>query len=289
MNYLTSEKRNLQSFFLTGTFLFSLFLAFMLRKAVMRWITMPAISKNRQYSSFSLSVIIPAFNEERSIEKCLLRVKSAPFDVEIIVIDGGSTDNTVKVAKKHCKKVLCATPPSSRSKCLNRGAEVAKGDILLFLHADTLLPLHYESTISNVLHIEDVKVGAFGFKVDERLFGISLIENLANWRARYLGMPYGDQALFMHRSTFFALGGFPNQNLMEDFDFITKAHQHFGTLHCVHSTLPSLSHVLTSARRWKSKGVLFTSLFNQLIIFCHFIGIESSQLSQWYYSSGSAF
>lgn len=222
-----------------------------------------------------ISVIIPAYNEGKTIVNTLRHVlKPNDPNVEIILADGGSTDNTKTLAAKHGVTVLDSPP--GRAACQNFGAKKSKGDILLFLHSDTLLPPNWNDLIRNSLQNPKVLVSCFKFQVNERLTLISAVEYLTNIRSKYKKLPYGDQALHMRKSVFDRLGGFPAQEFMEDFSLMKKVRK-LGDVHTI--DVPAT----TSARRWMKNGVVYTTTFNQFVIVGYNLGISAEDLRKLYY------
>ena len=220
-----------------------------------------------------ISIIIPALNEEKFIEKTLKSTASA-HTMEVIVVDGGSCDQTVAMARSMGADVIISPP--SRSAQMNKGALKAKGDILLFLHADTLLPENFDVHIINSLKLPGIAAGAFKLHIEsENSLLIHFIEGLANIRSRFLGLPYGDQAIFVPAGIFHSTGGFPATPIMEDFEFIRKSGKKGKIV-----ILP-LS-VSTSPRRWEKLGVIKTTFINQLVVAAYFLGIPPDVTARWY-------
>jgi rSAM/selenodomain-associated transferase 2/rSAM/selenodomain-associated transferase 1 len=220
----------------------------------------------------SVSVIIPALNESGCLPRALASIGDRS-GVEKIVVDGGSTDGTAQLATAHGATVL--TAPPSRAKQMNAGAALAQGEVLIFLHADTRLPKGFEKSVRACLRRPGVVLGAFRLRIDHRARRLRIIERVANWRSRYLKMPYGDQALFLEKSVFQKLGGYADIPIMEDFDLVRRARK-YGRV----TVAPAA--VVTSARRWENLGVLRTWLVNQAMIFGHCIGISPQRLAAWY-------
>ena len=158
---------------------------------------------------------------------------------------------------------------------MNQGAEAASKDILLFLHADTLLPENFDGHVLGALYQPGVVAGAFELRIDSPVPSLKLIECVANWRSRYLKTPYGDQAIFMFSNVFHQMGGFPNIPIMEDFKLIRRF-QRIGEV----LTLPVP--VTTSPRRWLNHGILKTTLINQLIVVLYFMGIPPDTIARLY-------
>lgn len=219
-----------------------------------------------------ISVIIPVLNEANTISSLLERLVDTD-NVEIIVVDGGSQDETVSVARSHNVQVI-STPPG-RACQMNAGATRATGDILLFLHADTRLPVNFDSLVRQGLQESKTIAGAFELRIDAQQLGLRFIERLVNWRSRFFSMPYGDQAIFLKATVFHDVGGFPNLPIMEDFEFIRRL-QPLGQITIVPAS------VLTSGRRWDRLGILKTTLINQLIILGYFGGVSPGKLARWY-------
>ncbi len=209
-----------------------------------------------QVSTKPISVIIPTLNEANSIEQTILNLNQHG-PVEIIVVDGGSQDPTAAIAEAAGAEVMASEPSKARQ--MNAGAAGATGDILLFLHADTRLPDNYAEIVRTALKEDGIGAGAFSLGIESDADGLRLIEKVANWRSRVFQMPYGDQALFVSRSIFNQIGGFPDYPIMEDFEFVRRL-KRVGKI----TILPDS--VRTSPRRWQNLGIFKTWLLNQLII-----------------------
>src|ERR1051326_699546 len=166
-----------------------------------------------RHPSHAVSVIIPTLNEAKELSRTL-KYASAVRPVEIIVADGGSKDDTQRIARSHgTKLVICA---ANRAEQMNTGAAIARGETLLFLHGDTQLPEHWDDRLFAALRQPEVVGGAFGFKIRETFRGRWLTEITTNLRSRIWRMPYGDQALFVRRWIFEEMGGFHDLPIMED-------------------------------------------------------------------------
>ena len=219
-----------------------------------------------------ISIIIPTCNEADSIGKLLPDLLAIP-GLEVLLVDGGSRDNTVDIAKSLGAKVLSTSP--GRSGQMNKGAEAAHGDILLFLHSDTKLASGFVEQVLDALSQPGVSAGAFQLSIDGKGFGLRIIEWLVNFRSRVLKMPYGDQGIFVTTNMFFSVGAFPPQPIMEDFELMRKLRKK-GKV----TILPL--HATTSARRWKRLGILRTTVLNQAIIIGYFFGASPEKLAEWY-------
>lgn len=222
--------------------------------------------------SAKISIIIPVLNEASKIAKTITVAKSGK-SVEILVVDGGSQDNTVEIVEALGLKVLFASP--SRANQMNVGAKAATGEILLFLHADTLLPTKFAHNVRRVLCQPNTIAGAFALQIDGSLKGLRLVEKGVNLRSHFLSLPYGDQAIFVKTETFKALGGFPQLPIMEDFELVLKL-RHCGRI----AIIPTP--VITSSRRWQKLGVWQTTIMNQLAIAAYFLKIPAKYIAKWY-------
>jgi rSAM/selenodomain-associated transferase 2/rSAM/selenodomain-associated transferase 1 len=219
-----------------------------------------------------ISVVIPALNEANCIART---VASAAADnpSELIVVDGGSSDETPWRAAKAGATVLTSSP--GRGRQMNAGASRAIGNVLLFLHADTLLPLNYSSLLPACLLRPQVVAGAFRFEVAERFPGRSFLQWSANLRSRWLQMPYGDQALFLRRSLFEELGGFNDWPILEDYEFVRRLRSRGQVKTLAHSAL-------TSGRRWQRLGFLRASWTNKRVMLGYRLGVPVEKLASLY-------
>lgn len=222
-----------------------------------------------------ISVIIPVLNEAATIAESLAHVQHAAgaTAIEMVVVDGGSQDGTRdRVA---AVGITVLTAPVGRAHQMNAGAARATGNILLFLHADTCLPLGFPVLVNQALSPEGIVAGAFALSIDGDLPGLRWVERFANWRSRVLHMPYGDQAIFLRAEQFHAVGGFPQQPIMEDYELIRRLRR-CGQIAIVPQP------VITSSRRWQKLGVLQTTLINQAIVAAYRLGVSPQRLAQWY-------
>jgi rSAM/selenodomain-associated transferase 2 len=219
-----------------------------------------------------ISIIIPAVNEGGIIGATLAAVTGVA-GVEVIVVDGGSRDNTREIAAARTARVISS--PCGRALQMNRGAAAARGEILLFLHADCLLPGGFVDHIHRSLSARHTAAGGFRLAIDAPGLSMRLLEQLVYWRSHFLQMVYGDQGLFMTAAVFHAAGGFPELPLMEDFEFARRLRRR-GRI----AILPQA--VTTSARRWQRLGLIRTTVRNQLIIAAYLLGVDPERLARWY-------
>ncbi|MEJ2154599.1 MAG: TIGR04283 family arsenosugar biosynthesis glycosyltransferase [Desulfobacteraceae bacterium] len=218
-----------------------------------------------------LSVIIPTLNEADFISSVIHRARSP--ESEIIVADGGSRDATVEIAREAGANVNIGLP--GRALQQNAGAAVAQGKILLFLHADTLLPPDYTRLVFECLVDHRVVAGAFQFKTDYDTMSMRLIEKAARIRSSLFQMPYGDQALFMPRPVFEKVGGFPVTPIAEDL-YLVRRLARLGRV----GLAKGMS--LTSGRRWRHIGVWRATMINYLIAIGCLIGVDPHKLAPLY-------
>ncbi|OGP30005.1 MAG: hypothetical protein A2073_04195 [Deltaproteobacteria bacterium GWC2_42_11] len=218
-----------------------------------------------------ISVIIPALNEEAHIERAILSASDAD---EVIVVDGGSNDATVSITEKLGAKVIISK--KGRGVQQDAGAKEAKGDALLFLHADTMLPEGWKESVAQIFTDGNIVGGAFllGINSDNPL--LKFINRIANIRAKYLGLIYGDQAILVKKDKFFSIGGFRGLPIMEDVDLIRRLRRH-GTVKLLKEK------VLTSQRRWYKKGLISTTLKNWFYLFLYYIGVSPERIYRLYY------
>jgi rSAM/selenodomain-associated transferase 2 len=220
-----------------------------------------------------ITVIIPVLNEADNIAKNVLYLAKNK-DIEIIIVDGDSKDNSIEVAKKLGFKVI-KSPQAGRAFQMNQGARAAQGEILLFLHADTVLPAGYQQLIRTTLSRPNTIAGAFKLAIDSPKLSLRFIETMTNWRSRLLSLPYGDQGIFLYASTFRDVGGFANLPIMEDFELIQRLKKR-GKIAIVNEF------ITTSDRRWQKLGVMKTTIINQLIIIGYYLGVSPHHLSHLY-------
>ena len=219
-----------------------------------------------------ISIVVPTLNEAENLPATLASTECS-VDLEIIVVDGGSSDETLELAKSFGVRLLTTT--AGRARQVNAGGLAARGDVLFFLHGDTRLPRGFESYVLDIMEKPGVVAGAFTLGIDGSEFGFRIIEMLANFRSRVLQMPYGDQGIFLKREIFRGFGGFPDMVLMEDFVLMQRLRKR-GRV----SIAPVA--VKTSARRWRKLGILKTTLINQAVLLGYFLGINPQRLARWY-------
>lgn len=220
-----------------------------------------------------LSVIIPALNEASGISAAIASAWAADAD-EVIVVDGGSTDATRERACAAQARVVSSE--RGRGVQLHAGALAAQGDILLFLHADAMLPATSKQEIQALLAEADA--GFFRLCYDDQSWMLRMVAGAANMRSQLVSLPYGDQALFMRRSVYESLGGFQRYPFLEDLDLVIKLRGKYS-LRCIPSS------VTVSARRLLKPfpcAPLLLSLRNAVIAWLFCLGVHPERLVRFY-------
>lgn len=222
-----------------------------------------------------VSIIIPTFNEEKTIKKTLKALQMLRlYGAEVIVADGGSRDNT----QSECGNLAdCwVDAPQGRAVQMNAGADVARYSVMLFLHADTVLPLCSVKLLKTF-----IESGCIWGRFDVRLSGdkkmYRVIETMMNCRSRLTGIATGDQAIFVKKTYFERVGRYPNQPLMEDI-VLTQKLKKISRPYCIKSP------VTTDSRRWKKHGVWKTILLMWSLRFQYMLGVDVEKLHRQYYS-----
>ncbi|KAK9813789.1 hypothetical protein WJX73_009951 [Symbiochloris irregularis] len=235
----------------------------------------------------SVSVIIPALNEEGAIVRAIESAKAAKLDSEfvtlkeIIVVDGESSDDTVERARAAGAQVISCL--KHRARQLNAGAAEASADYLVFLHADSVLPDEYGRLVHEACHGYQADTGQAApwgcfetIQIDESGMRMNLLRWGVAARTKLLHLPYGDQCIFVATDVFRRHQGFQELDLMEDLDLVRRLNRHEGPPVIVPAP------VQTSSRRWQKLGLLRTTLTNQVLILAWLCGIPESTLARWY-------
>ena len=218
----------------------------------------------------SVSVIIPALNEAPTIASLIETIKSS-MPYEIILADGGSTDDTAQIARAAGARVISTT--KGRAAQMNAGAAIATGEFLVFLHADTVPPAGFPKTIKQMLNRPGTSAGAFTFRLDNQIGCSSLIEKLVHLRCKLFATPYGDQGIFLRRRLFNQIAGFPEWPCLEDLGIVRRLRKR-GKIRI------SPESALTSSRRWAIGGTVRTFLKHQVILAGFSLGIPARVLAK---------
>jgi len=224
----------------------------------------------------SISVIIPVLNEAGGINDVITHIRSqAAVDaVEIIVVDGDPAGSTIK-AISH-PGIITAVAEKGRGSQMNCGALRAAGHILLFLHADTILPPNAFARIRKCMEVPSHAGGAFDLGIDSARKIFRITERYVAWRTRLTRIPFGDQAIFVRRDCFERIGGYRDIPIMEDVDLMRRIRQR-GDAICV---IPEK--VMTSARRWERDGIVFGTLRNWMLQALYCCGVAPERLARFY-------
>ncbi len=217
------------------------------------------------------SVIIPTLNEAENIAGCIDRIRTFNSSVQIIVADGGSGDQTARIAEKAGAQVVLSQP--GRGIQCNCGAKNAKGSILIFLHADTCLPHEAFVVLNNIFSDSKIQIGTFRLRFDSDNWFLKLCGYLTRFDS--LLTRFGDQCIVVRRNFFDELGGFPEWPLFEDVDFLRQARKKTR----IHS-FPAK--VITSARKFKKNGPIRQQIRNGILILKYLAGVSPGKLAKEY-------
>ena len=222
----------------------------------------------------SLSIIVPVLDEAAGIAAALEAL--TPFrqrGVEVIVVDGGSRDRTMELARPLADRMIAA--PRGRGAQMNAGAAIATGDVLLFLHADTRLPPDVDGLLLEAMRDSTWQWGRFDTRIEGGNPLLAMVAGFMNWRSLITGIATGDQAMFVRRAAFDAAGGFPDIPLMEDVA-LSKRLKRIGR------PLGLAARVVTSGRRYHKRGVIRMILLMWRLRLEYFLGVEPAALARRY-------
>jgi rSAM/selenodomain-associated transferase 2 len=232
----------------------------------------------KQWSRQVISVILPVLNETDGINEVINHIRSIDHgeEVEIIIVDGDPWGGTIRAVRD--AGAITVISPRGRGRQMNCGAARASGDILLFLHADTLLPRHAFTRIAEVLSDHRFVAGSFdlGLITSRRVFRIT--EKYVFLRTRLTRLPFGDQAIFIRRDYFKKIGRYQEIPLMEDVELMSRIKKQRGRI-CV---IPEK--VMTSVRRWEEEGILYCTFRNWSLQLLYAAGVPPERLVRWYRS-----
>jgi rSAM/selenodomain-associated transferase 2 len=223
-----------------------------------------------------ISVIIPVLNESAALRKTLEHLQSLKGNFEVIVVDGGSGDESFNIADEFSNlnpSFTAAKSPKGRALQMNYGSELAKGEVLLFLHADTLLPENFYELISNTLQDERYSGGCFRLSFDNPSRSLKLIAFFSRFSFRFFH--YGDQAYFVRKEIFNQLSGYKDYPIMEDVDFWLKMRK-LGKQKLLNEP------VITSSRRFMQNGVIRQQLLNTALVMMFALGAKPVKLKKFY-------
>ena len=226
------------------------------------------------------SVIIPVLHESESINTLIQNLGEVPTQntIEIIVVDGSGRKDTINAI--HAQNVICLVSPEGRARQMNAGASAAHGDVLVFLHADTLVPSNAFSCIKAALIDKQVVGGAFDLGIRSNRFIFKVIGKIASLRSRFTRIPYGDQTIFIRSAYFHAIGGYREIPLMEDVELMQRIKKRGDTI-CILS-----EKVSTAPRRWEQEGIVYCTLRNWIVLLLYYFGVSPRRLINYYKPHG---
>ncbi len=221
-----------------------------------------------------ISIIIPVLNEAEALTVHLQKLQIARAQGhEIIVVDGGSKDKSQHLAEPQVDHMLASKP--GRALQMNKGAEVASGDVFLFLHIDTILPDDGLAAIINSINPGDSVWGRFDVRLSGNRKSFRVIETMMNWRSRMSGIATGDQAIFITRNLFQRIHGFADIPLMEDVEICRR-------LKKTRSPVCLQQRVVTSSRRWELGGTFKTIWLMWRLRLAYWLGADPNSLARQY-------
>ena len=226
----------------------------------------------------TLSIIIPTLNEASRLPLLLADLATWPYKLESIIVDGGSTDLTISITQIAGFKVI-ESPRASRGYQLKLGASKAKGEWLLFLHADSRLDERWTNNLLKIMKHSSSKkcTWYFDFKLNQRKIEFKILENLVNLRSNILQRPYGDQGLLIHKSLYNLSGGFSSLKIMEDLDLIIR-------LSNISKAKSIGIPLITDGRKWSNSNIIKRAIKNAKLRKKWRDGYSNKKLSEEYYS-----
>jgi rSAM/selenodomain-associated transferase 2 len=220
----------------------------------------------------SLGVVVPTLNAGAGLACTLEALTQDVFELDVLVVDGGSDDETVTVAESHAARVISSE--KGRGTQLAVGANEVRGDWLLFLHGDTVLDAGWARELAAFMAVERTRAAYFRFELDDDAPGARRIERMVAWRCRVLGLPYGDQGLAIARDLYMAFGGYPDQPLMEDVYLARRLGR---------SRMVGLeTAAVTSARRYRVGGYWRRPSRNLFCLFLYLMGMPARMIARIY-------
>jgi len=217
-------------------------------------------------------MIVPVFNEERVLPELMAGLQQLNAN-ELVVVDGGSTDNTCRLLEE--STLYWIHSASGRAVQMNAGVRECESDIFLFIHSDTSIDSSHILAIKQAMQDESCVGGRFDVRLSGHGLALRVIGRFINLRSRLTGISTGDQCQFVRRDVFERMGGFPEQDLMEDVEF-SKRLKRYGKIACLSEQ------VVSSSRRWETHGVLRTVLLMWKLRFLYWLGVSPEKLAAMY-------
>ncbi len=234
----------------------------------------------------TVSIIIPVLNEADNLPLLFDNINRLnPKPQQVILVDGGSNDDSIDIIQSFINKLIpdidwqMTESKAGRALQMNTGAALATGEVLLFLHADTQLPLHAIDSVSEAM--KRAEWGRFDVQIASRQLTLRLVSHMINWRSRLSGIATGDQAIFISQSLFEQIGNYPNQALMEDVELCKQLK--VKQLKGIAKPACLKSKVITSARRWQQHGTWRTIILMWHLRFDYWRGVSADNIKARYY------
>jgi len=224
-------------------------------------------------TDLSVAVVIPVLNEAELLLQHIREFKALHNEHHVVFCDAGSEDETCALLQQH--GLHYCTSQRGRALQMNTGASACNNNILLFIHADTMISSSDIKLVKKAMQDESVVGGRFDICLSGKAFAFRIIETMINLRSRITGVSTGDQCQFVRRSVFEAMGGFPEQALMEDVE-LSKRLKHYGKVTCLKQK------VVTSSRRWEKYGIVKTILLMWKLRFLYWFGTPAEKLAEIY-------
>ncbi len=238
----------------------------------------PFVQRTHSMSSIKFSIIVPVLHEGERINDLIKYLNRPDSDgnVEIVIVDGTQEKDTLRAIQSN--SVIKISSEQGRAKQMNAGASIARGEILIFLHVDTELPIHALRKIGSFIEQTEYVGGAFdlGIKSDKPIFKV--IGTISSVRSRLNRIPFGDQAIFMRREYFNKIGGYKEIPLMEDVELLRRIKKSGDRIRIFHDR------VATSPRRWEKEGVIYCTLRNWTLQVLYLLGVSPEKLRKFYKS-----
>jgi len=227
-------------------------------------------------ANIEISIVVPVLNESQRINTFLHHLKRQTLEhkAEIIVIDGAQDCGTISVIND--SQIIRLSGPKGRARQMNTGAALAKGRILLFLHADTLLPDGALVKIAQAMKCSGYVGGAFEIEYDSNRPILGFIAWRNNMRCRVTRIPYGDQGIFIRREYFEQIGGYSQYDFLEDVDLMSRIKRDGKKIHILKNRLK------ISSRRWEKEGIFYCMIRNQLMVTLFHFGVNPNKLARFY-------